>query len=501
MSFEKILRYTGAYGQGKSVQPKELKIDGDCTIANYNILDPKYKNSKPAGAYVKVEAYNSVFVQEGAKYDNTPDVADFSAKKAKMLEIIARDGVLSKDDIYEITPEQKAVNINKWNKEFDLGITDYKVDHNNVVITVKWGENDVLRIDFSNMAKDSAIGGKNNSVQQTQTKQVEAKAVAQENQQAETKNVPEVHEVKQGETLSKITQKYGLSLAAVLKLNPGLKPDMIKEGQVIKLRAPQNSKKHSRSNINPEGVNAPVYYKGDYPTEHTIKKGQTLDSIADQYQLFTRELKEANPKYNARSLPVGAVLIIPEPQKLKGLNNISKSGQKFLSRLRDLESGAHGYYAASNAFGYKGAYQMGKAALKDIGVYYEATGRYSNSTQKDAEWKGVFIEGNLFGITSIEDFLNNPKKQDKAIIRYMQLTWKFIEDNGMNEYVGKTIAGVKVTETGLIAACHLVGRNKVEKFLSSEGTYIPTDGNNPPTPVTKYLGDTDLMGENRDFKF
>ena len=102
-------------------------------------------------------------------------------------------------------------------------------------------------------------------------------------------------------------------------------------------------------------------------------------------------------------------------------------------------------------------------------------------------------------MSKFKTFLNSPEKQDMAIIRYMQLTWLHIENEGWNKYIGKTMAGVKITELGLIAACHLVGRDNVKTFLTSNGKVIPTDGNNPPQPLTKYLGDSGLMGEHKDF--
>jgi len=36
-------------------------------------------------------------------------------------------------------------------------------------------------------------------------------------------------------------------------------------------------------------------------------------------------------------------------------------------------------------------------------------------------------------------------------------------------YIGKTIAGVTVTKSGMIAAAHLGGANSVKKFLKSGG--------------------------------
>ena len=55
------LFYTGWFGKkGNSSGNKELKIDGDCTITNYDTRT----NNKP-DAYIKVRTYNnSIFVED-----------------------------------------------------------------------------------------------------------------------------------------------------------------------------------------------------------------------------------------------------------------------------------------------------------------------------------------------------------------------------------------------------------------------------------------------------
>ena len=45
----------------------------------------------------------------------------------------------------------------------------------------------------------------------------------------------------------------------------------------------------------------------------------------------------------------------------------------------------------------------------------------------------------------------------------------------IEHFVGKTIAGVKVTESGMLAAAHLAGPGTVKKFLRSSGNYNFSD--------------------------
>ena len=202
MTFFKLF-YTGNFGQkGKTPEVKELHIEGDCTITNY---DPRTEDIPDA--YVKARSYkNSVFIQEGAKSDKTANVADFSAKKANILEEISKldatDGGLSKKDILKIDQYNKSDYIKKW------GLKDLAVDHKNGVLTVKWGENDILRIDFSPKTNSKAPQ-KGTEVQQ---KNVDISKAEVKPEQLQKQEIPKTYRVQRGDNLSKIAQKFGLTV-------------------------------------------------------------------------------------------------------------------------------------------------------------------------------------------------------------------------------------------------------------------------------------------------
>jgi hypothetical protein len=88
------------------------------------------------------------------------------------------------------------------------------------------------------------------------------------------------------------------------------------------------------------------------------------------------------------------------------------------------------------------------------------------------------------GIHSKKIFLNSPKLQDKAFEALIAKN-KFVLRNYITTYVGKVIGGVKVTESGLVAAAHLGGAGNVMKFLCSDGENVFADANN--VPITKYM--------------
>ncbi len=146
----------------------------------------------------------------------------------------------------------------------------------------------------------------------------------------------------------------------------------------------------------------------------------------------------------------------------------------FLRALGYRESG--GRYNIENTYGYLGKYQMGESALKDAGYY---KGDPTSRNDWIGEWTGKDR------VWSKEDFLNNPRAQENAIREYHRKTWKYIRALGLDKYVGKTVKGIYITESGLIGGAHLLGTGNVKRFLKSNGRVIPRDGYG--TPITEYI--------------
>lgn len=135
------LKYTGAYGrQDKSnIKPQEIKVLGDCSIMNY---DPRTTSTMKKGL-IKIDFSNGqTGIKEGVSVDSTPNIADFSEKKAKVLVSIAALG-----------GDKKAIDIEDINKiktlnKTEFGLKDIKADCNAGVATLVWGDDDLLRIVF-----------------------------------------------------------------------------------------------------------------------------------------------------------------------------------------------------------------------------------------------------------------------------------------------------------------------------------------------------------------
>lgn len=147
----------------------------------------------------------------------------------------------------------------------------------------------------------------------------------------------------------------------------------------------------------------------------------------------------------------------------------------YLAALSARESGNNP--GSVNRYGFLGSYQMGESALIDAGYYQK------DHTPDTNDWTGTWTGKN--GIHSKADFLANAAVQTQAIKDYNIKQWGYISNLGLDHYVGQTVAGIVMTESGLLAGAHLVGVGGLKSFLQSNGAQIPSDGNN--TAITHYI--------------
>jgi len=113
-----------------------------------------------------------------------------------------------------------------------------------------------------------------------------------------------------------------------------------------------------------------------------------------------------------------------------------------------------------NKVDYVGKYQFGYYAFKDIGkepIYHEDFKKNPNIYTESEQDK---------------DMIKLLKKNKHYLRKYLYL-------------IGKEIKGIKITESGLLAASHLVGNEKVKKFLETDGKIDYKDGNG--VPCSSYL--------------
>ncbi len=111
------------------------------------------------------------------------------------------------------------------------------------------------------------------------------------------------HIVREDETLFGISRKYGVSVEALKKLNPGL-GEYLRAGQTLKVPV-----------IEPDDQARAGEWEGE-SIRHTVEQGETLYGIARQYGVTIGELKNANPGLN-EDLSIGTVLTVPNQEEHK----------------------------------------------------------------------------------------------------------------------------------------------------------------------------------------
>jgi hypothetical protein len=99
---------------------------------------------------------------------------------------------------------------------------------------------------------------------------------------------------------------------------------------------------------------------------------------------------------------------------------------------------SQGQYKKINTIGCMGKYQFGMETLKSVGVNNSAL------------------------------FLNSPKIQEKAFLALLAKN-KWELKGVIEKYDGSILNGVKITESGILAAAHLGGVGSVKKYFKSNG--------------------------------
>ncbi|MDC1324667.1 hypothetical protein N8216_01390 [Flavobacteriaceae bacterium] len=106
---------------------------------------------------------------------------------------------------------------------------------------------------------------------------------------------------------------------------------------------------------------------------------------------------------------------------------------------------SQGNYSVVNTLGYLGKYQFGVSTLDLLGI--------KNKPQ---------------------EFLNNPALQEKAfLVNTKRNKWVLRRD--IKRFVGKKINGIRITESGILAAAHLAGPGNVKRYLRSFGALEAKD--------------------------
>lgn len=138
-----------------------------------------------------------------------------------------------------------------------------------------------------------------------------------------------VHKVKKGESLWDIAQQYRLSLDKISSVNDLRKPDSLYIGQEINIPIENqnevNQKEDNKLSFEPgessySGISTTLnqeFRDSVRETDYTVKAGENLWTIAQNYQVSLSDLSKINNLENEEKLSIGQIIKIPIPGRSK----------------------------------------------------------------------------------------------------------------------------------------------------------------------------------------
>ena len=123
------------------------------------------------------------------------------------------------------------------------------------------------------------------------------------------------HTIESGETLYRLSQRYGVSVHAICKANPGLSVYNFHAGEVIRIPAPiADAEVATPENQAKDTVALRAEVKPRCRDMHKVGRRETVYSISREYGISEEELIAANPELKGKDkIKRGTFLCIPYP--------------------------------------------------------------------------------------------------------------------------------------------------------------------------------------------
>lgn len=119
-------------------------------------------------------------------------------------------------------------------------------------------------------------------------------------QKTTTESSEEVwHTIKDGELVGRIAANYGVSIAEIKRLNPGINVDRVSIGQRIKVKGKVsiNTPAEPKKEVTATSDSGEVW--------HTVADGDLVGRIAAKYGTSVKRIKELNPDLNPDRISIG----------------------------------------------------------------------------------------------------------------------------------------------------------------------------------------------------
>ena len=182
-----------------------------------------------------------------------------------------------------------------------------------------------------------------------------------------------IYSIKSGDTIFGIAKANNTTVDAIKKANPNLNVDKILSGQKINL--PDSSAKTDTFQKTTTTQAKPGSY--------TVKKGDSLEKISQQYFIPLEDLKAANKGVNPNKLSIGQNITIPEKKSV--IKHVDERDNNFKSVLAKI---------LKDEGGFKPAEKDGSDVKTNKGITQDVYNKYLkdkafDKSQKNAEIKDV----------------------------------------------------------------------------------------------------------------
>jgi LysM repeat protein len=193
------------------------------------------------------------------------------------------------------------------------------------------------------------------------------------------------HTVQAGENLYRIALRYGVTVRALSELNGIYNPDQLFVGQ--KLTIPGSA-----------AASSVAYQPQHASTTHTVRRGETLTSIAHRYGISLWTLIQVNNIANSALILPGQTLVIPKPGSLASTSAPPKrtGGKRIVVDLSE----QHLYAYQGDTLIHSFVVSTGMAGANTAPGTYKVLDKYPNAYASTwnlqmPHWLGIYWAGSL----------------------------------------------------------------------------------------------------------